>query len=43
MCPLCGALLTEHWADGADARRGRVLRTRMVAEVLRGFGLTLSD
>jgi hypothetical protein len=43
MCPLCGALLTEHWADGADARRGRVLCTRMVAEVLRGFGLTLSD
>jgi hypothetical protein len=43
MCPLCGALLTEHWADGPDARRGRVLRTRMVAEVLRGFGLTLGD
>ena len=43
MCPLCGALLTEHWADGPDARRARVLRTRMVAEVLRGFGLTLGD
>jgi hypothetical protein len=43
MCPLCGALLTEHWADRGDARRGRVLRRRMVAEVLRGFGLTLSD
>src|SRR4029078_11801021 len=31
MCPLCGALLAEHWsdADGAGARRGRVFRTRV--------------
>src|SRR4051812_50014619 len=45
MCPLCGALMTEHWADpdGAGARRGRVLRTRMVRRVLQGFGVTLSD
>ena len=45
MCPLCGALLTEHWADadGADGRRRRVLRTRMVRRVLHGFGVTLSD
>src|SRR3954447_2648946 len=45
MCPLCGALLTEHWADpeGAGARRGRVLRTRIVRRVLAGFGVTLSD
>jgi hypothetical protein len=45
MCPLCGALLTEHWADpdGPGARRGRVLRTRIVRRVLAGFGVTLSD
>ena len=45
MCPLCGALLSEHWADaqGADGRRSRVLRTRMVRRVLRGSGVTLSD
>jgi hypothetical protein len=43
MCPMCGALLTEHWADRGAGRRARVLRTRMVAEVLRGFGLTLTD
>ena len=43
MCPLCGALLTEHWADGGDARRSRVLRTRMVRRVLAGCGVALSD
>jgi hypothetical protein len=45
MCPLCGALLAEHWSDpdGGGARRGRVLRTRMVRRVLAGFGVTLSD
>jgi hypothetical protein len=43
VCPLCGALLTEHWADGGDARRSRVLRTRMVRRVLSDFGVTLSD
>jgi hypothetical protein len=43
MCPLCGALLAEHWADGRDARRGRVLRTRMVRRVLAGCGVALSD
>jgi hypothetical protein len=43
VCPLCGALLTEHWADRGDGRRNRLLRTRMVAAVLQGFGVTLSD
>jgi len=43
MCPLCGALLGEHWADGTDARRGRMLRGRLVRAVLRGAGVTLSD
>ena len=45
VCPLCGALLTDHWADaeGASGRRSRVLRTRMVRRVLGGFGVTLSD
>jgi hypothetical protein len=42
VCPLCGALLSEHWADRGDARRARVLRTRMLAGVLAGFGLTLT-
>src|SRR4051794_41911632 len=45
MCPLCGALLAEHWSDpdAAGARRARVLRTAMVRRVLAGFGVTLSD
>ena len=45
MCPLCGALLAEHWSDPEDggARRGRVMRTRIVRRVLAGFGVTLSD
>jgi hypothetical protein len=45
MCPLCGALLTEHWSDpdGPGARRGRTLRTGMVRRVLAGFGVTLTD
>lgn len=45
MCPLCGALLAEHWSDpaGPAARRGRMLRTRIVRRVLEGFGVTLSD
>jgi hypothetical protein len=43
VCPLCGALLTEHWADAGTGRRGRALRARMLAEVLGRFGLTLSD
>jgi hypothetical protein len=43
VCPLCGALATEHWADRGGGRRGRVLRTGMLARILRGFGLTLSD
>jgi hypothetical protein len=45
MCPLCGALLSDHWSDpaGAAARRSRMLRTRMVRRVLGGSGVTLSD
>jgi hypothetical protein len=45
MCPLCGALLAEHWSDpdAAGARRARALRTGMVRRVLDGFGVTLSD
>ena len=44
MCPLCGALLAEHWSDAdGGARRGRVMRTRIVRRVLAGFGVTLSD
>jgi hypothetical protein len=43
VCPLCGALLTEHWADRGGGRRSRALRAGMVAKVLSGFGVTLSD
>jgi hypothetical protein len=45
MCPLCGALLSDHWSDpdAAAARRGRILRTAMVRRVLAGFGVTLSE
>jgi hypothetical protein len=45
MCPLCGALLAEHWSDpdGAGARRARVLRAGMVRRVLAAVGVTLSD
>ena len=41
MCPLCGALLHEHWSGAG--RRGRNARARMLRQVLRGFGVTLSD
>ena len=45
MCPLCGALLAEHWSDpdGPAVWRGRMLRTRIVRRVLESFGVTLSD
>lgn len=43
MCPLCGALLTEHWADRDGGRRGRTLRAPLLQRILQGYGLTLSD
>jgi autotransporter translocation and assembly factor TamB len=43
VCPLCGALQTEHWADGAGGRRARILRAGLLEQVVRRFGLTLSD
>jgi hypothetical protein len=43
VCPLCGALATEHWADRGGGRRARILRAGMLAPVVRAFGLTLSD
>jgi hypothetical protein len=43
VCPLCGALLAEHWSDRGDGRRGRIARARLLRPVLRGFGVTLTD
>jgi hypothetical protein len=43
MCALCGALLSEHWAERDGGRRGRVLRVRLLNRVLAHFGLELSD
>jgi len=43
MCALCGALLSEHWAEQEGGRRGRVFRVRLVNRVLAHFGLRLDD
>lgn len=51
MCVLCYELVPEdHWADGGPAgesspaaRPARHRRTRLIAEVLRPYGLTVSD
>jgi hypothetical protein len=45
MCPLCGALLSEHWSDpeGISARRSRILRTAMIRRVLHSYSVTMSD
>lgn len=43
MCALCGALLSEHWAEQDGGRRGRMLRVRLLNRVLVHFGLELGD
>jgi hypothetical protein len=43
MCAICGALLSEHWAEQEGGRRGRVFRVRLVNRVLSHFGLRLDD
>ena len=43
MCALCGALLSEHWAEQEGGRRGRVFRVRLVNRVLAHYGLRLDD
>jgi hypothetical protein len=43
MCALCGALLTNHWAESGSGRRERVFRVELVNRVLAHFGLELTD
>jgi hypothetical protein len=43
MCALCGALLSEHWAEQDGGRRGRLRRVRLLNRVLDHFGLELGD
>jgi len=43
MCALCGALLSEHWAEQEGGRRARVFRVQLVNRVLSHFGLRLDD
>jgi len=43
MCALCGALLSEHWAEQEGGRRARVFRVKLVNRVLHHFGLRLDD
>jgi autotransporter translocation and assembly factor TamB len=43
MCALCGALLSEHWAEQDGGRRGRSQRVRLLNRVLVHFGLELGD
>jgi hypothetical protein len=43
MCTLCGALLSEHWAEREGGRRARVFRVQLVNRVLACFGLRLDD
>lgn len=42
MCALCGALLTDHWAEQGGAR-ARAFRVRLVNRVLSFYGLSLDD
>ncbi len=42
MCVLCGALLSDHWAE-QDGRRARLLRVAFANRVLQPFGLELRD
>jgi len=43
MCPLCGVLLTEHWAEREGGQRARFARVELVNRVLDHFGLRLDD
>jgi hypothetical protein len=43
MCALCGALLSEHWAEQEGGRRARVFRVKLVNRALSHFGLRLDD
>jgi hypothetical protein len=42
MCVLCGALVSDHWAE-QDGRRARFERVRLVNRVLAHYGLALDD
>jgi hypothetical protein len=43
VCSLCGALLSDHWAEEGSGRRARLFRVRLLDEVLGHFGLELRD
>jgi hypothetical protein len=43
MCALCGALLSEHWAEQGGGRRARIRRVSLLNRVLVHFGLELGD
>jgi hypothetical protein len=43
MCALCGALLSEHWAEQDGGRRGRIQRVKLLNRVLVHFGLEIGD
>jgi hypothetical protein len=43
VCSLCGALLSDHWAEEGGGRRTRLFRVRLLDTVLGHFGLELYD
>ncbi len=43
MCVLCGALLSDHWAESDGGRRARAARVRLLNHVLGHYGLSLGD
>jgi hypothetical protein len=43
VCSLCGALLSDHWAEQGGGRRTRLFRVRLLDTVLGHFGLELHD
>lgn len=43
MCVLCGALLSDHWAETDGGRRARAGRVRLLNRVLGHYGLSLDD
>ena len=43
MCVLCGALLSDHWAESEGGLRARADRVQLINRILTYYGLSLDD
>ena len=43
MCVLCGALMSDHWAEQAGGYRARKARVKLMNQVLGHYGLSVDD